>query len=219
MILTFHQSSRNYTAILLKLLSNYKLEISTNDYYTIPVKFSSASRLYKSLNKNDHGSLRVPIMGLEINETPPDYSRSTNKFLKRKILEIDSENVRVTYNDTPVNYNFTLTLLSDSMTSLTNINEAIISEFHNGVRYVDYTSPLGEIISTPIKLESISLDTDNNESDFIEDRLIQSTFTFVIEGVVHQQLNYDEKYIKEINLYLQKGVDEVEYELDSYTID
>lgn len=58
--------------------------------------------------------------------------------------------------------------------------KGINSAFYNNVLYKDYKSPLGESIRTPIILQSIEMNIDNNEDIPEMGRLLEATITFKI---------------------------------------
>ena len=132
--------------------------------------------------------------------------KQISRLLKRKVVSIDDDNIRINYNSTSVNLSYSMVLLADSMTSLTNIAEFIMANFLNGVRYFDYISPLGEVISTPIRLVSVQNDSDNFADDYSEDKSLRMLFEFSIEGQIEHPYTEDAKKLKQIQMFLYDRV-------------
>lgn len=222
MILNFHDSTKSYTAMMLQKFSNFQLMIddSMTNLYTIPIVFGSASRLYDKLNSTDTKfKYRTPIMSLEVNLDVDALDRATNPILKRKSLDIDGDSVLISYNDKPMNYTGTITVIADTLTTLTNIVEGVSSAFHNNVVYTDYVSPIGENIRTPIKLVNVEMNIDKNEDIPESGRLLEATFELLVEGVVHSNYQTNSKIIKNIDFVLYDYTVNIDNIIDHYNID
>lgn len=219
-ILNFYDASKSYTAIVLQVFSNLQIYINGSDLYTIPIVFSNASRLKKKLSRtqNKEFNYRTPIMSLETNITSEGLDRSTNRLLKRRVIENGGNNISVTWNDTPTNFQFSLTVIADTLTTLMNIVEGIKGLFHNNVTYKDYISPLGYTIRTPIKIESISVNIENEESVYEGDRILEAEFDIILEGVVHSQFNTSNKKISEIQLLLNDYSNSLDNTIETYLV-
>ncbi len=218
--INFNDVGKSYTAAMLKLFSDYRLDIDGTNEYEIPLFFGSASRLYKRLSTKTRGvSIRLPAMSLDLNSYEPDISRNVSRLLKRKVVSIDDDNIRINYNSTSVNLSFNLILLADTMTSLSNITEFIMANFLNGVRYFDYISPLGEVISTPIRLVSVQNDSDNFADDYSEDKSLRMLFEFSIEGQIEHPYTEDAKKLKQIQLFLYDRVIDDTALIENFNID
>lgn len=221
MIINKFDSTKNYTALLLSLFDNIQLQKTDNTYYTIPIYFSNKSRLYKKLARTQvdkQYSIKIPAFSLELINWEPSYDRATSRFLKRKVVAFDAFKSTVTWNDTPINFNFKMTLLSKNLEELTNISEAIISIFKNNLYYIDYKTPIGDTISTPISLESADVNIDNNEAEYLDDRMLESEFTFKVEGVAHSQFNTLNGTVKTINFILERYNLSIDQIIEQYTI-
>lgn len=221
MIINNYDSTKSYTAMMLKTLSNYQLRIDDTELYTIPIVYANSSRLYKKLSSKDKDntfSYRTPIMALEMNIDTEALDRATSPHLKRQVIDVGGESYSVTYNDKPVNYTGTLTVVADTLSTLTNIVEGINSSFYNNVIYKDYKSPLGESIRTPIILEGVDLNIDNNEDIPEMGRLLEATFNFKVEGLIHSNYNSNSKIITDIQFIIKNYTKEVEEIIDTYRI-
>lgn len=216
MIINFFDEAKSYTALLLNQFSNLELKIDATNNYQIPIVFGNPDRLKAKLTNSD--TYRRPIMSLSLLSDEVDLDRSTNRMLKRKKVIIDGTQVQVTYNDQPTNFTFELWILSDTLTSLTNIISAISTSFYNKHLYVQYKSPLTETISTPIKLDSTEYLIDNNESEFTDTRTIEAKLQFTVQGVKHSQISPVGGYIKEVDLFLDTWYKGVEKNLEEYVI-
>jgi len=215
-----------YTGALLSIFDNIQLaRRDVNNPYTVPIVFGSKSRLYKSLYRKDSTNdtviyqLSVPAMSLSITGIERNLQRQTNRMLKNKIVEIDSQNARVNWNDTAVNINYTLTIISKNITELMEITEYIISNsFKNGLYYIDVNTPLYTTpISTPIIMNTTSTVIDNNEDDYGNDRYLETTFDFTVQGILHNNVTTDSKLITstKLNMYYENLLNSL---IDSYTI-
>ena len=218
--INFNDVGKSYTAAMLKLFSDYRLDIDGTNEYEIPLFFGSASRLYKRLSTKTRGvSIRLPAMSLDISNYEPDLARNTSRILKKKVISLNDDDIRINFNQTSINLNFSMTLLADSMTSLTNITEFIIANFNNNIRYFDFKAPLGEIVSTPIRLLSVSNDSDNFADDYAEDRALRMNFEFMIEGFVDHPYTQDAKKLKQIQIMMYDRVIEDTALIESFNID
>jgi len=216
MIINFFDEAKSYTALLLDQFSNLELKIDSTNLYQIPIVFGNPDRLRaKLITPNNY---RKPIMSLSLLSSQPNLERSTNRLLKRKKIILNDTQVQVTYNDQPTDFSFELWILSDTMTSLTNITSAISTTFYNKYLYIDYKTPLNETISTPIKLDGIEYLIDNNESEFNDTRTIEAKLQFIVEGVQHSQISPVGGYIKEVDLYLDSWYKNIQTTIDSYKI-
>lgn len=220
MLLNFYDATKSYTAMALQAFSNLHIKINDTATYEIPILFSNPSRLKQKLAKPDKTfTYRTPIMGLEINiDAQSSLNRTTNSMFKRKVLDIDNIKVGVTYNDKPCDFLCTLTVIADTMTSLTNIVEGINSLFPNNVLYATYKTPFGDELRTPMKLEDIGLNIDNNDGVQEDDRYLEATFMIRIEGVIHSNYHTTSSRIKEIEFLIKDYTFNIDTILERYSI-
>lgn len=222
MILNQYDATKSYTALILHVFSNLQLKIDDagNELYTIPILYANASRLYKKLANNDDSfTYRTPIMSLETNiDTEIALSRATNPILKRRVVDLGGNSITVTYNDKPTDYIGTITIVADTMTTLTNIVEGINSMFYHNTLYATYKTPLGEEIRTPIKLENIDMSTDNNADVYEDKRLLEAIIELRVEGLVHSNYNTNAKEITQIDLYIDDYTVAIDNIIEHYTI-
>ena len=218
MIINFFDESKSYTALMLQQFSNLQLKITDINTYNIPILFATPDRLAAKLGNTNSAKYRKPIMSLMLVDDEIDISRTTNRLLKRRAIKTSDTTFTVTYNDQPVNFNFELWIKADTFTSLTNIVSAISTSFYNKVLYLDYNSPLGETISTPIVLNDITYIVDNNESENNMDRTLDAKITFTVQGVKHSQFQVPTGFITEIDFILNIYKKDIENTLEQYTI-
>lgn len=194
-VINEYNMTKIYTAVVLSLFDNIQLARRDVTPYTVPIVFGEKSELYKRLYAEatkdpsvTHG-LQMPAMSLSFNGMERNFDRQTNRLLKKRLLEIDGLTTQVNWNDVAVDLSFTLTLVSKSMTEMTNIAEYIMSVFKNGLYYVDVTTPLySEAISTPIKLNTTSVEIDNNAEVYENMRTMETSFDIVVKGLLHNNL-------------------------------
>lgn len=219
-IINRYDATKSYTAMMLQVFSKLELLINQTDLYNIQIVFGGASRLKKKLANIQENtfSYRTPIMSLDVGITNAGLERATNRLLKRRVLNIDAESVAVKYNDTPTDFEFKLTILADDFSTLSNIVEGIRGLFHNNVTYKDYKSPLGDIIRTPIIIDNIVADIENNEDVFENDRLLQAEFDLRVEGVIHSQFESNVKKITRIDMLIDDYTIDINNIIEQYTI-
>jgi len=218
MIINFFDESKSYTALILQQFANLQLRINETSLYTIPVLFATPDRLQSKLGNTNTVKYRKPIMSLMLLNDEIDIDRMTNRLLKRRNITLSATQIQVTYNDQPTNFNYELWIKADTLTSLTNIVSAITTSFYNKVLYVDYKSPLGETISTPIVLTSVEYLIDNNEDNPNMDRTIDAKIQFTVQGVKHSQITSATGFIKEIDFYLNIYKEDIENTIEHYLI-
>ena len=221
MDISYTNNTKKYMILLLSLFKDLKVAIDDTNSYEISIKLASASRLYKKLAvKSDKLNYRLPLFGFEFVDFEKDTARIINRMNKRKVVKLDDgTKVRVYQSGVAYNFNYRLTMLTKTSEDLTNISEYIISLFHNGVRYLDYNTIFDDTVSTAIRLVGHNNDSNLNENDYNNDTLHQMTFDFSIEGFIETNTPYDDTYIQEINLILQKAGENVDYELESYIVE
>lgn len=222
MIINFFDEAKAYTALLLRQFSNLQLRINESSLYTIPILFATPDRLHTKLRTNGQVSqsisYRKPIMSLMLKSDEIDLERVTNRLLKRKRVQTSDTTFTITWNDQPTNFNFQLLISADTLTSLTNIVSAVSTTFYNKVLYLDYKSPLGETISTPIILNSVEYNIDNNEDEPLQDRTIEAILDLSVQGVKHSQFTTESGFIKEIDFILEMYIKDIEDTIEKYTI-
>lgn len=204
-VINEHSMVKIYTGAILSMFSDIQLKRRDTTPYTVPVYYGSKSRLYKHLNKmaeNQTGVIYqqlLPAMSLSTNGLVQNKARQTNRLLKKKIVEIDTQNVTLNWNDTTVDIPFQLSLISKNLTEMTNLAEYIVSVFKNGLYYIDVNTPLSPFpISTPIILEDSSFEIDNQEDEYSGDLYLETTFNFTVRGILHNNVTSDSKIITNI---------------------
>ena len=220
MIINTNQiDTKAYTALILSVFDNLQLE-TDNGLFTIKLVYGNNSRLYKKLaNKSDSITYRTPIMNIIETANTINLERSTNRLLKRKKLDINGQTVQLTYNSTPVDFMFELNIVSDTLTTMSALKETIISKFHNNTYYVDYISPLGETISTPIILNEITPEIDNEEDNYNGNRFISCRLVLTVEGFITNKWNTTGNKITLIETILSDYSNNINKILDTYTIE
>ena len=221
-IITEYSMVKIYTAVMLSLFD--EIQLNRRELYTIPITFGSKERLYQRLYEQQTKpdsitySMSLPAFSLEFNGVDRNLERQTNRLLRKTILQIDDNNVSVNWNDTSVDLQFTLHLISKSMTEMTQVIEYVISSFKNGLYYVDVKSPLyQDPISTPIILDTAQVEIDMNEEVYEDTRVLETSFDMTLKGILHNNVVSNSTIIKQIdlNMYL-----DLEYKklADSYKV-
>ena len=208
-IINQYDMSRLYTAVLLSLFDDIQLaRRDPLNPYTVPITYTSKSRLYKKLYSESSKadgvmySMNLPAMALSFNTFTPNLERQTNRMLKKRIVEIDATSATVNWNDVATDFDYTLTIVGKSLTELTNIAEYIVSTFKNQLYYVNVKTPLypNDPISTPIKLTTTTVNIDNAEEEYAGDRMLECVLDFTIQGILHNNVTTDSKFITSVQL-------------------
>lgn len=212
-------NTKAYTALLLSIFDNLQIEDEQSNLYQVPIKYSNSSRLYKKLNSNNSKNIefRTPIMGLIETDNVINLERAQNMLLRRK-FQVNGNTITIKYNSTPVDFIFELIIISDTLTTMSKIKESIITRFHNNTYYIDYVSYTGETIRTPVILNEIKTEIDNQEDDFLGNRFIECRLTLTVEGFVETKIELNKTKVSEIELLQKDYSKKVINLLDTYTI-
>lgn len=232
MIINYYESTKSYTALLLSVFDN--IQIDRNDGpYTVPIKFAKKSRLIKKLEYEARDSAGerstyshlVPIMSLDVTGLERNAIRQTNHLLKTGRVHVQDDQGNydytiLTWNDTPTDFLYELTVYSKTITELSNLIEYIISKFKYSLYYVDYNSPIYvKPISTPIELETTNIDIENNEDMYEEDRLVSASLSLRVKGIVHNNIQPQTDRIERIEFNLNHYNEQVNTLLEQYIIE
>ena len=219
-ILSFNHNTKKYLAIVANMFSKYDIAIDNLNNYNIPVVLASSSRLYKALGtKTTKVTQRVPVMSIELNEFITNEQRSVNRMNNRSVIQLpDGDSVRVSKGGVATDFAFTLLLVTKGMEELTNIAEGLIGDFHNNIRYVDYITLFGDVVSTAVRLEKVNNDTDMQADQFSSLGYYAMSFNITVEGFIESNTPHDSKKIKSINLLMEKEHDSIVELLESYVI-
>jgi hypothetical protein len=209
-VINEYNITKLYTTVVLSLFDSIQINRRAEPY-TIPVIFGNKSELYKRLfseatkDPSVTYQLQVPAMSLDYLGFERNLDRQTNRLLKRNILTIDSQTAMVNWNDVAVDFHFKLTLISKSMTEMSNINEYIMSVFKNGLYYVDVKTPLyTDVISTPVVMKTADVSIENNEDVYEQPRALETTFDIVVKGLLHNNISSSNPVITKamLNIYM-----------------
>lgn len=203
MITTEYNMASIYTGVVISLFDNIQLQRRGTTPYTVPVVFAEKDRLHKHLQEQTRKAssttiyqLSVPALSITMNGMDRALERQTNRMLKKKLVEIDSQTVTMNWNDTAVDLAFEMTLLAKSLTEMMHINEFIMSSFKNGLYYSNVKTPLyTEAIKTPIILNTASIQIDDNEFEYGDDRLLSTKYDIIVKGILHNNLTSNSKVI------------------------
>jgi len=211
MIISEYNMSSIYTGVVISLFDNIQLQRRGATPYTVPIVFADKDRLHKHLQeiKNKQSSttqyqLSVPALSVSLTDMNRALDRQTNRMLKKKLVEIDSNTVTMNWNDTAMDFQFKMTLLSKSITEMQLINEFILGAFKNGLYYAKVKTPLYDTpINTPVVLNTASISMDNNDLEYGNDRLLSTVYDITVRGILHNNLTTDSKVITNprLNLY------------------
>lgn len=210
MITTEYNMASIYTGVVISLFDNIQLQRRGATPYTVPVVFAEKDRLNKHLQEQTRKQsstttyqLSVPALSVTITGMDRALERQTNRMLKKKLVEIDTQTVTVNWNDTAVDLTFTMTLLAKSLTEMMHINEFIMSTFKNGLYYANVKTPLySEAIKTPVILNTAAIQIDSNEFEYGDDRLLTTNYDLVVKGILHNNLTTNSKIITDTRLKL-----------------
>ena len=210
MAINKYESTKSYTAMLLSMFDNIVID-KQGASYTVPIYFTDREKLVMMVD-NTSASIDtvVPTMSLQFNSLDLEPTRQTNHLLRKSRIQIDGVTYDVQWNDSMVNYNFTLNILTRTMNDMTAILEFIISKFKNSLYYMNYKSPIFEdYISTPIVMESNSVEMVSDESFDGRSRMVQASIEFTVKGVVHNNITSTQAKVETIELFLQTYDQEV----------
>lgn len=211
-IINEYNMSTIYTAAVLSLFDDISLaRRDVLNPYKIPIIFGDKSELYKRLFSESTKDpsityqMQMPAMSLNFLGMNRNFDRQTNRLLKKRLLEIDGLTSQVNWNDVAVDLTYKLTLVSKSMTEMTNIAEYILSAFKNGLYYLDIKTPLyTDPISTSIALNTSDISIENNEIEYENMRALETTFEITVKGIIHNNVvSTNSKITKAmLNLYM-----------------
>lgn len=203
---------KKYTIVLLSLLDELVLVNHLNDEYTIPLYFGQSNRRVArkdSVHDTPYPkySQILPAMHLSIEDYEINDIRQTNKFLKRKMVDVnnDSTQYMLAWNDINVDINFNLKIRAKNIEEMLRISEYLTSVFLNGKYYVDVKHILyDEDISTPIILNTKELDIELNEDVPEANREVESNLSFTVKGLFTNNIRTMSKKILSAKLRLWK---------------
>ena len=143
-------------------------------------KFLARLQEEADLNDNNRSAISLPRMAFQLNGFEYDPSRQQNKLIRHSKSELDTDNVKRSYqyNPAPYNLNFTLSILAKNMNDALQIVEQILPYFQP-----EYTVTMKMIDSmtdtrdVPITLNSVAME-DTYEGSYEERRVIEYTLEF-----------------------------------------
>lgn len=207
MIVTEYNMSSIYTGVVISMFDKIQLARRGTTPYTVPIYFADKDRLHKHIysqqvkqNNTTIYQMSVPAMALSLTGMERALERQTNRMLKKKVVEIDDQNVTVAWNDVAVDFTYQLVLLAKSITELQHINEFVVSSFKNGLYYTNVKTPLYDAISTPIYLNTTDIQIESNELEYGDDRLVESTMSLTVRGILHNNMTSNNTVITEARL-------------------
>lgn len=205
-----YNMSNIYTGVVISLFDNIQLSRrgGATTPYTVPVVFANKDRLTKHLQEQQRKEssstlyqLMVPALSISFDGMDRNFDRQTNRMLKKKLVVIDDNNVIVNWNDTAVDFNFSMILVAKNITEMMHINEFIMSTFKNGLYYVNVKTPLyDEPIKTPISLNTADITIDDNEYEYGDDRLLSTKYDITVKGILHNNVTSQNSVITQARL-------------------
>ena len=158
------------------VLSISKVPIS----YGPKQKFLARLQEEADLTDNNRSAISLPRMAFQLNGFEYDPSRQQNKLIRHSKSELDTDNVKRSYqyNPAPYNLNFTLSILAKNMNDALQIVEQILPyfqpEYTVTMKMIDSMSDTRDV---PITLTSVSME-DTYEGSYEERRVIEYTLEF-----------------------------------------
>jgi hypothetical protein len=158
------------------VLSISKVPIS----YGPKQKFLARLQEEADLNDNNRSAISLPRMAFQLNGFEYDPSRQQNKLIRHSKSELDTDNLKRSYqyNPAPYNLNFTLSILAKNMNDALQIVEQILPyfqpEYTVTMKMIDSMSDTRDV---PITLTSVSME-DTYEGSYEERRVIEYTLEF-----------------------------------------
>ena len=158
------------------VLSISKVPIS----YGPKQKFLARLQEEADLTDNNRSAISLPRMAFQLNGFEYDPSRQQNKLIRHSKSELDTDNVKRSYqyNPAPYNLNFTLSILAKNMNDALQIVEQILPyfqpEYTVTMKMIDSMSDTRDV---PITLTGVSME-DTYEGSYEERRVIEYTLEF-----------------------------------------
>lgn len=191
-IISKHNQTRLYTSVLLSMFDMIQIQRRDDELYTVPIYQGNQDRYTQTKNKSDGNLIYesvVPRMSLSFQNISIDLTRQTNKSIRKKYLDINDTQMNVSWNDTPVDLDFTLKVVSKTKTELFQILEFIMSSFKNTLYYVNVDTPFYKNVSTPIRLNTTSPEIENYEDEFDKISGISAELDITIKGFFHNNID------------------------------
>lgn len=201
--------TEKYTIALLDLFNDielqYRKSTGKTETITIPLQFRSKERALKLTDQETQEIIKgntsiIPRASLILSDIEKAPDRNTNKYINSH--EIDLDNVKkFTLNSIPYNWNFSLVILSRTMTESAQVVEQIAPMFRP-----TYTLNINEIpilkepTTIPLELIDTSIDIDDEHEDN-NIRTIVTQFNFTLRGNMYLPIQ-DTNIIEHVKLYI-----------------
>lgn len=212
--LPYNDDTRLYTIALLSLFDELVLVTQSATDYTIPIYFGQGNRKVQRRDAVNGGDgtyakfgMMLPAMSLSIDNYEINDARQTNKFLKKKRVDVDNDGTQhmIAWNDTNVDINYSLRLVAKNIEELLRITEFITSVFVNGKYYINVKHAIyDQPISTPIVLNTQDLVIDRFDDEEGRNREVETTLSFTVKGIYTSNLKSLTKKILDARLRIWK---------------
>jgi len=168
----YHETFKRAVSIFGTLFNNITLKKTKEDGTVLSIskvpisygpkqKFLARLQEEADLNDNNRSAISLPRMAFQLNGFEYDPSRQQNKLIRHSKSELDTDNVKRSYqyNPAPYNLNFTLSILAKNMNDALQIVEQILPyfqpEYTVTMKMIDSMSDTRDV---PITLTSVSVE-------------------------------------------------------------
>jgi hypothetical protein len=175
---------------------------------TIPITFASKQKAFE-LTSDDFAKYReqkynvLPRLSLSFDGMSKAAEKETNKLNKVMKFNADGKTLTYTYNSVSWNFDFTVSILTDSFTELTMLVEQIVPMFNPTysikIKDMDFQE---EYRSVPLRLNDVSWDLDMDLSMDDDIRFCNATLSLSIDANLYPPIK-DGKIVNHVitNLY------------------
>jgi hypothetical protein len=175
---------------------------------TVPITFASKQKAFE-LTADDFSKYReqkynvIPRISLSFDGLSKSAEKETNKLNKTMKFNEDGKTLTYTYNSVSYNFDYTISILSDSFTELTMLLEQIIPMFNPTysikIKEMDFQT---EYRSVPLRLNDVSVDLDMDLGMDDDIRFVNATLSLSIDANLYPPIK-DGKIINHVitNLY------------------
>ena len=204
-----HHITEKYTIALIDLFNDLNIEYIKSDgsktYTTIPLKFRSRERAINLSEQETQEILNgntsiVPRASLSLLSIEKSLERTTNKYINSHDIKTP-DGKKYTLNSVAYDWNFSLTLLTRTLTESTQIIEQIAPIFRPSytlnINEIDISQEPTTII---LDLLDINLDVDNEHDDDTI-RTIITEFNFTLRGNMYLPIK-EQSLIEHMKIYI-----------------
>jgi len=189
----YHSTITLYTKVFGAIFNNMKIKRGNNQMIAVPISYFSGQK-YNVINQQRPDvdevkfKQRVPRMTYEMTDFTRDVTRSKSKQFRitSELAEGDT-GVRSQYNRVPYKFNFRLDARTAYLDDMLQLIEQICVSFDPSIQVKVRDNPdLDGVSALNITLLSAVLQ-DDVEGSFEQQRDIQATFTFELDGYLYRR--------------------------------